>query len=467
MRYLLPVLVATASVMSTAPAHADVGDQLAKILPNDGDAGDRFGSDVAIGGIPGQEIVIVGAYYDDVNGPNSGSAYLFDISDQENPVQTFKLIPSVGEVNGIFGSSVAISGTTAFVCSPHDDENGMNAGAVYLFDIATGIQISKLMSDDGIKVPFFGYSIAVSGAPGNEIAIVGAQGNAISSTGTAYLFEISTGKQLFKLLPDDGTAGDRFGVAVDINGDIAIVGSLEHNDNGTNSGAVYLFDTSTGKQIVKLLPEDGASHDRFGISVGISGDIAIVGAAGNDDNGTNSGSAYLFDTTTGQQITKLLPNDGMAGDWFGIDVAIGGEPGSEVVIVGSYLDDDNGFQAGSTYIFDATTGQQIAKMMPDDGAELDLFGDKLDIGGAPGEEFAVIGSLQDGDNGIESGSAYIFDLTGIPCPWDLDKSGSVDTSDLLELFAQWGTDGPADFDESGIVDTSDLLILFANWGPCG
>ena len=53
-----------------------------------------------------------------------------------------------------------------------------------------------------------------------------------------------------------------------------------------------------------------------------------------------------------------------------------------------------------------------------------------------------------------------------PCPWDLDGSGSVGTSDLLELFAQWGTAGSADFDESGAVGTSDLLILFANWGPC-
>lgn len=53
-----------------------------------------------------------------------------------------------------------------------------------------------------------------------------------------------------------------------------------------------------------------------------------------------------------------------------------------------------------------------------------------------------------------------------PCPWDLDGSGVVNTSDLLALFAQWGTAGPADFDGSGVVNTADLLILFANWGPC-
>lgn len=52
------------------------------------------------------------------------------------------------------------------------------------------------------------------------------------------------------------------------------------------------------------------------------------------------------------------------------------------------------------------------------------------------------------------------------CPWDLDESGVVNTSDLLALFAQWGTAGSADFDENGTVDTSDLLTLFAHWGPC-
>ena len=52
------------------------------------------------------------------------------------------------------------------------------------------------------------------------------------------------------------------------------------------------------------------------------------------------------------------------------------------------------------------------------------------------------------------------------CPWDLDGSGSVGTNDLLELFAQWGTDGPADFDEDGFVGKSDLTMLIANWGPC-
>ena len=49
-------------------------------------------------------------------------------------------------------------------------------------------------------------------------------------------------------------------------------------------------------------------------------------------------------------------------------------------------------------------------------------------------------------------------------PIDLDGDGSVGTSDLLLLFAQWGTAGPADFDGNGTVNTIDLLILLSNWG---
>ena len=82
-----------------------------------------------------------------------------------------------------------------------------------------------------------------------------------------------------------------------------------------------LFDITTGRQIAKLLPDDGAAFDWFGQSVAISGETAIVGAFGDDDNGDLSGSAYLFDTTTSRQIAKLLPDDGAAGDEFGWSVA--------------------------------------------------------------------------------------------------------------------------------------------------
>ena len=246
-----------------------------------------------------------------------------------------------------------------------------------------GDQLFKLLADDGAPNDYFGFSVAITG----ETAIVGANydvDNGVGS-GSAYLFDTTTGRQLFKLLPNDGAADDRFGRSVAISGppgmEVAIVGAYRDEDNGDRSGSAYLFDTTTGRQLFKLLPNDGALGDEFGWSVAISGTTVIVGALRDDDNGIQSGSAYLFDTTTGRQIAKLLPAAGAANDLFGISVAISGPPGNETIIVGAIGDDDNGPGSGSAYLFDATTGRQLFKLLADDGALGDEFGWSVAISG--------------------------------------------------------------------------------------
>ena len=210
---------------------------------------------------------------------------------------------------------VGISGTTAIVGAFDDDDNGSASGSAYLFDAITGLQIAKLLPNDGAAGDWFGMSVAIDG----NIAIVGAwrDDDNGDNSGSAYLFDATTGQQIAKLMPDDGEAEDHFGWQVAISGTIAIVGAIgTHNDD--NSGSAYLFDTTTGQQIAKFLPDDGAAGDGFGSSVAISGTTAIVGAVWEDENGVDSGSAYLFDTTTYQQIAKLFPNDGAADDRFGV-----------------------------------------------------------------------------------------------------------------------------------------------------
>ena len=165
------------------------------------------------------------------------------------------------------------------------------------------------------------------------------------------------GDQLHKLLPKDGAIFDSFGISVGISGTTAIIGAAWDSDNGSLSGSAYIFDSISGLQIYKLLPKDGAAGDRFGRSLAISNSIAIVGSYADDDNGKDSGSAYLFDTTTGKQIVKILPSDGGAEDLFGISVAISGE----IAIVGAFLADDNGMNSGAAYLFDTKTGKQIYK----------------------------------------------------------------------------------------------------------
>jgi hypothetical protein len=381
------VLMSGASV-----AHAASFSIEDKILAGDGAAGDYFGTSIGISGTT----AIVGALLDDDNGTSSGSAYLFDTT---TGTQGAKLTASDAAANDYFGGSVGVSGTTAIVGAQYDDDNGSGSGSAYLFDTTTGTQIFKLTAGDGAANDGFGGSVAISGTT----AIVGAGGDGDngSNSGSAYLFDTSTGTQSAKLTASDGGEFDLFGRSVAISGTTAIV--------GTSLGSAYLFDTTTGAQIFKLTAGDAVAGDWFGWSVAISGTTAIVGASQDDDNGTDSGSVYLFDTTTGNQLFKLTASDGAEFDYFGRSVAISGT----TAIIGAEYDADNGADSGSAYLFDTTTGAQLAKLTASDGAANDYFGQSVAIF----DDIIMVGARKDDDNGSDSGSAYIYSSAAtVPLP---------------------------------------------------
>ena len=361
-----------------------------KLLPDDGAPGDLFG----IASISGN-VAIVGCSRDDDNGEDSGSAYIFDVATGN---EVWKLLPDDGAADDRFGSGVSVSGNIAIVGAIWDDDNGEYSGSAYLFDVTTGQQVTKLLPIDGVSNDSFGRRVAINGTT----AI-------ISADEACYLFDVSTGQQLAKLLPNVGE-DSAFGVSVAIGDKIAIVGASSDETNGFGNGAAYLFDTVTGQQLFKLLPPTtNGIVDHFGWSVAISGNIAIVGAPQYDIYGISSGAAFLFDVSTGEQINQLLPIDGAAGDVFGYSVAIN----SNVAIVAAPQDDDDGNSSGSAYLFDVATGLQIAKLTASDGAEGDSFGRRpISLDG----NTAIIGAYLDDDNGEDSGSAYLFDISCVVSP---------------------------------------------------
>jgi esterase/lipase superfamily enzyme len=357
-----------------------------------------------------------------------------------------KLLPTDSAAGYQFGNSVALDGNIALVGSPLPTSS---AGSAYLFNTSTGAQLFKLTASDAAAGDNFGNAVALSG----NLALIGSHldDDNFSNSGSAYLFNAATGAQIAKLKPNDPAASDNFGFSVALSGNLALIGSHLDDDKGINSGSAYLFNTSTGAQLFKLTASDGAASDQFGRAVALSGNLALIGSPYDDDKGSNSGGAYLFDTTTGAQLLKLLPTDGAANYQFGNSVAISGNlalvgsplsdfgaPGSaylfdattgaqlfkftaddyadgdnfgisvalsgDIAIIGSYLDDDNGANSGSAYLFDVTTGEQIAKIKPTDGAAGDNFGFSVAISG----NTALVGSRYDADNGASSGSAYLF-----------------------------------------------------------
>jgi hypothetical protein len=192
-----------------------------------------------------------------------------------------------------------------------------------------------------------------------EYAIVGAHGHDTggnSSQGKAYIFHRSetVWTQQDMLTASDGATADGFGVSVSISGDYAIVGAHGHDTGGNNNqGKAYVFHYSgiawTQQDI--LTASDGATDDRFGERVSISGDYAIVGAPYHDIGGNdNQGKAYVFHRSgiawTPQSM--LTASDGDEGDHFGEGVSIS----ADHAIVGAYGHDTNGTpDQGKAYFF--------------------------------------------------------------------------------------------------------------------
>ena len=312
---------------------ATVASTETKITASDGAAGDVFGFSVAVG----NGRIVVGARLNDDNGSDSGSAYIFDL----DGTQLAKITASDAAASDQFGFPVAVGNGRIVVGARQDDDNGTNSGAAYIFDL-DGTQLAKITASDGAASDSFGQSVAI----GSGRIVVGAHLNddIPNNSGSAYIFDLD-GNQLTKITASDAAADDSFGESVAIGNGRIVIGA----SGGNNSqGAAYIFDLD-GTQLAKIAASDAASFDDFGYSVAIGNGRIVVGAnRDNSDygNGLDTGAAYIFDLD-GNQLAKITASDEANSDQFGTSVAIG----NGRIVVGTYLDDDNGSDSGSAYIY--------------------------------------------------------------------------------------------------------------------
>ena len=320
-----------------------------KIYASDGAGGDLFGISVAISG----DYAVAGASLDDAGYDDSGSAYIFKRNGTAWTQQA-KITASDGAAYDWFGYSVAISGDYAVAGMHGDDDAGSSSGSAYIFkrNGTTWTEQAKINASDGAGGDYFGRSVAISG----DYAVVSAHhdDDAGSSSGSAYIFKRNgtTWTEQAKINASDGAAYDYFGYSVAISGDYAVVGAMYDDDAGSDSGSAYLFKrygTAWTKQ-GKVIASDDAAYDYFGYSVAISGDYAVVGAMYDDDAGSDSGSAYLFKRygTAWIKQGKVITSDDAAYDYFGRSVAISGD----YAVVGAWGNGDAGSDSGSAYIYD-------------------------------------------------------------------------------------------------------------------
>jgi hypothetical protein len=366
------------------------GESEVKLQASDGAEFDRFGRDVSLSG----DLAVVGALRRGFKIFSSGAAYVYRLNGPTWQEEA-KLTASDGTAEDQFGSSVSVSGDVVLVGADRANDDLSGAAYVYRWDGANWQEEAKLLAS--APSDRFGVQVAVSG----DVALVGA-------TGGIYVFRWNGTEwaEEAKLTPDDGA--EVFGGPISLSGSVAVIGTSADDENGENSGAVYLyrFSAENGwQQEQKLVANDGNAEDYFGGSVSVSGDLLIVGADLDDDSGTDSGSAYLFRKNLNNQWLqeqKLVASDGVAFDFFGSSVSIDGQ----MALVGSL-----GNQAGKAYVYRlADNGwQEQVKLTPSDGSQFNLFASSLFLSGS----IALVGAPQQDDQiaGRSVGAAYLYNLS--------------------------------------------------------
>jgi hypothetical protein len=338
-----------------------------KLTASDGASSDFFGMRVAVDG----DTVVIGAEADDDDGESSGAAYVFARSAGVWTEQQ-KLTASDAEAGDWFGSAVAVDGDTAIIGAERDDDNGNNSGSAYVFTRNAGIwtEQQKLTSSNGFDFDFFGDAAAIDG----DTAVIGARfgdfGTMFSETdfGAAYVFTRSGNvwSEQQRLNASDGAWEDQFGISVAVDGDTVVIGADLDDDNGSDSGSAYVFTRSGGvwTEQQKLTASDGATDYEFGLSVAVSGDSVVIGAWLDNDGGDESGSAYLFARSAGTwtEQQKLTTSDAAAFDHFGQAIAVDGT----TAVIGATRDDDNGSASGSAYVFGLSETDADGDGVPDD-----------------------------------------------------------------------------------------------------
>ncbi len=363
----------------------------------------------------------------------------------KSAVQEAKLTAADGTAFDEFGRSISLSGDRALIGAAFTGDKKPLSGSAYVFDFdgSSWSQSAKLTASDITSNLVFGGSVslwgdrALIGATnngGSDRALIGANGNGGVDIflGATYIFDFdgSSWSESAKLTASDGASGDSFGGSVSLWGDRALIGAVGDDENGSNSGSAYIFDFdgSSWSESAKLTASDGGGLDIFGRSLSLWGDRALIGSDNGGGNGTLSGAAYVFDFdgSSWSQSAKLTASNAAARDLFGRSVSLWGDR----ALIAAEGDDENGNNRGAAYIFDfdGSSWSESAKLTEPENNLSARFGFTVSLSG----DRALIGGNEDGDDGARFGLAYIFDFDG--SSWSESAKLTISDAPAIETF---------------------------------
>lgn len=360
--------------------------------------------DVAVVGAPNDGDVLQGRF-------KTGAAYVFRF-DGTAWVEEAWLIAPQGQLLDRLGQAVAVDGDFAFVGTRFENSVANNAGAVYVFrhDGGSWSLVQRLTASDGAQGDHFGGAIAVEG----EIAVVGAPDHAETGalSGAAYVFRYDGANWVeeAKLTASNAIVQAQFGAGLDVDDGRILIGAFgAQNDDGGNTGAAYLFthDGSAWLEEAILTAGDGHNLAHFGVSVSLDGDRALVGANLDNELSGGAGAAYLFREEDGGWVeeAKLTASGGAGFFLFGGAVALSG---THAMVGAQNWFPPNGDAPGKAFLFeydsDAEAWIETAGFEPDSGKAGDRFGFAVDMQG----EVFLIGAPERSTEVAGSGTVYSY-----------------------------------------------------------
>lgn len=268
-----------------------------------------------------------------------------------------------------------------------------------------------LSAPDAAAGDIYGGAVGISG----DFALVAAEWDDDDGkdSGAVWVFKKTDAEwvRTQKLRAPDAAEGDNFGRSIAMHEDVAVIGThWDDTPQHKNAGSAYVYrrNGSTWELEQKLMAPDGATWDSLGNAVSIEGNWIAVAACRKDLVGKDSGAVYMFrfDGQTWSQTQILKPRLSAAADQFGRGVWISGN----ALLVGAWLQDSRGADSGAAYVFRERGGtwMEEQKLTPEDGKAGDNFGFSVSLDG----DTALVGAHKNAAGQHDSGSAYVFRFDG-------------------------------------------------------
>lgn len=423
----------------------------------------EFGQSIGVS----DDFLAVGFNDTGIVGDYSG-IHLFDLS---TGLLLRTLIPTSATEIQYAGRDVAIDGLTVACTERGSGTFGYNNPSVFVFDALAGQRFEVVPDPDDDSRGVFGMSINVK----EGVVAIGSPFATIDAVtgfriGKVYLIDENTGARLGTIHPSEALEDfGFFGSSIDIHNGIIAISANQFNAGinfGGNTERVELFDLATQQHIRTIYsPADPIDPAGFGFDIAMNDQYLVVAAPWQDLTGENSGAVHVYNISTGNLVSTLE---------IGEAINPGAGPGNLDIQVdinndGLVIVSQSGGSTQKAAIYEASSGVELSVLEPSFGSILLLPSETNGVALSGGSAFVGIPRFSTNIPGsLEQSIVFKYDsnvsIAVQPQSLVVDNDGVDFFMQVVTTGAtsyQWYLDGVAisDLDENYTGSTESTLLI--------